>query len=51
MNNIYRPGGKDYLYVNDSRTLKMDREYIAYLKLLAQQNSDRENARCVCIMT
>ncbi len=47
MNNIYRPGGKDYLYVNDSRTLKVDREYIAYLKLLAQQNSDRKCTMCL----
>lgn len=47
MNNIYRPGGKDYLYVNDSRTLKMDREYIAYLKLLAQKNRDRKCTMCL----
>lgn len=47
MNNIYRPGGKDYLYVNDSRTLKMDCEYIAYLKSLAQKNSDRKCTMCL----
>lgn len=47
MNSIYRPGGKDYLYVNDSRTLKMDREYIAYLKLLAQKNNDRKCTMCL----
>ena len=47
MNNIYRPEGKDYLYVNDSRTLKMDRKYIAYLKSLAQKNSDRKCTMCL----
>ncbi len=30
--NIYRPGGKSYIYVNDHRMLKVDNAYIKKLK-------------------
>lgn len=44
---IYRPGGKDYLYVNDNSTLKIDKAYIEHLKLLAQNNSVRKCKMCL----
>ena len=47
MGDSYRPSGKNYLHVNDKRTLKIDREYIAYLKSLAQKNSDGKCTMCL----
>lgn len=35
--NNYRPGGKDYVYVNDQRILKMDKAYIEKLKQEAKK--------------
>lgn len=47
MVNAYRPGGKDYLHVNDSRLLKIDQEYIEWLKTLAQKNSNGKCTMCL----
>lgn len=47
MENMYRPGGKDYLHVNDDRILKMNREYIAHLKALAQKDSSGKCTMCL----
>lgn len=35
--NIYRPGGKDYVYVNDQKLLKVDKAYIDKLKWKAKE--------------
>ena len=47
MENIYRPGGKDYLHVNDDRLLKVDNNYVDYLKSLAQRNSSGKCTMCL----
>ena len=47
MEDIYRPSGKDYLYVNDDRTLKVDKEYIEFLKTLAQKNGTGKCTMCL----
>lgn len=46
MENMYRPRGKEYLHVNDNRILKVDKEYIEYLKLLAQKDSTGKCMMC-----
>ena len=43
----YRPGGKDYLHVNDNDKLKIDSEYIQYLKALAEKNADGKCTMCL----
>lgn len=45
--NVYRPNGKDYLHVNDNRVLKIDREYIEYLKSLADGHRDGKCMMCL----
>lgn len=45
--NMYRPGGKEYLYVNDNKKLKIDKGYIDYLKSLALKNSDGKCTMCL----
>lgn len=47
MDKMYRPHGKDYLYVNDIKILKIDNEYISYLKSLAQQSIDKKCTMCL----
>lgn len=47
MKNMYRPGGKEYVHVNDNKILKIDKEYIEYLKLLAKQGSSRKCMMCL----
>lgn len=47
MKNNYRPGGKDYLHVNDDRILKVDKNYIEYLKSLAQKDSSGKCTMCL----
>ena len=47
MENMYRPGGKDYLHVNDDRILKIDSEYIEHLKSLARNNSEGKCMMCL----
>lgn len=47
MGERYRPCGKGYLHVNDDRTLKIDKEYIEYLKSLAQENDDKKCTMCL----
>ncbi len=47
MKDEYRPSGKDYLHVNDDAALKIDKEYIAYLKSLAQKNNDGKCTMCL----
>lgn len=47
MDNIYRPSGKNYLYVNDNRILKMDSSYISYLKSLAQKDMEGKCTMCL----
>lgn len=42
-----RPSGKDYLYVNDNSALKIDKEYIEYLKSIAQNNSTKKCKMCL----
>ncbi|MDE6945845.1 MAG: WbuC family cupin fold metalloprotein [Anaeroplasmataceae bacterium] len=44
---MYRPGGKDYLYVNDNSALKINKEYIEQLKILAQKNSLKKSKMCL----
>lgn len=47
MENIYRPGGQNYLHVNDDRILKVDENYIKYLKSLAQNDSLGKCTMCL----
>lgn len=47
MENMYRPGGKDYLHVNDDRILKVDKNYIDYLKSLAKKDSLKKCTMCL----
>lgn len=47
MNDSYRPSGKNYLHVNDNKMLKMDGNYIAHLKTLAQKDKDRKCTMCL----
>lgn len=47
MENMYRPGGKEYVHVNDNRILKIDKEYIEYLKLLAQKDCSGKCLMCL----
>lgn len=47
MEEQYRPGGKDYLHVNDNKALKIDKTYIDYLKGLARENSDGKCTMCL----
>lgn len=47
MENMYRPGGKDYLHVNDDKILKIDGEYIKFLKSLAQKDSLGKCTMCL----
>ncbi len=47
MKKDYRPSGKDYLEVNDNKVLRIDREYIKYLKLLAEKNSMKRCTMCL----
>lgn len=45
--NIYRPGGKAHVHVNDNKILKINKEYIDYLKSLAQQDQDKRCTMCL----
>lgn len=47
MENTYRPGGKDYLHVNDNKALKIDKEYIESLKSLAKAHKDGKCTMCL----
>lgn len=47
MDNIYRPNGKNYLHVNDNRILKIDTEYISFLKSLARKNIEKKCTMCL----
>lgn len=47
MEEQYRPGGKDYLQVNDDKALKIDKKYIEYLKALAKENSAGKCTMCL----
>lgn len=47
MENLNRPASKSYLYVNDDRALKIDNNYISYLKSLAQKDKDRKCTMCL----
>lgn len=47
MENMYRPGGQNYLHVNDDKILKIDDEYIKYLKSLAHGNSSGKCTMCL----
>lgn len=47
MKDMYRPSGKDYLHINDSRILKIDQDYIARMKTLAQRNNDKKCTMCL----
>lgn len=42
-----RPGGKEYLYVNDNSALKIDKEYIERLKSLARCNGEGKCKMCL----
>lgn len=44
---IYRPGGKAHVHVNDNQILKIDQGYIDYLKSLAQQDKDKRCTMCL----
>lgn len=47
METAYRPSGKSYLHVNDTNILKVNKEYIEYLKSLAQKNENRKCTMCL----
>ncbi len=47
MEKAFRPGGREYLHVNDSRELKIDKKYIDYLKLLAVENKEQKCTMCL----
>lgn len=47
MEEQYRPGGKDYLHVNDNQALKIDAAYIESLKELSRENSDKKCTMCL----
>lgn len=47
MKELHRPSGKDYLHVNDEKILKVDKEYITNLKLLAQNDKDKKCMMCL----
>lgn len=47
MENMYRPGGKDYIYVNDEKILKIDNQYIESLKKKAQRNNLGKCTMCL----
>lgn len=47
MREEYRPTGKSYLYVNDNRTLKINKDYIRYLKSLAEKNEEKKCTMCL----
>ena len=47
MENVYRPSGKEYLHVNDNGMVKVDSEYITYLKTLAQKDSSKKCTMCL----
>lgn len=47
MNSLYRPSGKNYVHVNDEHILKVDKEYIAYLKTLAHKDEDSKCTMCL----
>ena len=46
-NDVYRPGGKDYVYVNDRRALKIDKAYIDELKKQARRNNYPRLTMCL----
>ncbi len=47
MGEAFRPSGKEYLHVNDSRELKIDKKYIDYLKLLASKDKEQKCTMCL----
>lgn len=47
MKNVYRPSGKNYLYVNENKILKVDKDYISYLKSLAQKDIEGKCTMCL----
>lgn len=47
MNGEYRPGGKDYIYVNDDRLLKIDDYYIQKLKDKARTSNFKRLTMCL----
>lgn len=44
---VYRPNGKDYIHVNDDRTLKIDKKYIESLKAIARENDTGKCKMCL----
>lgn len=47
MNSLFRPSGKNYLHVNDEQVLKIDKEYISYLKSLAHKDKEKKCTMCL----
>lgn len=47
MKDLYRPSGKSYLHVNDEKILKVNKEYISYLKTLAKEDGDQKCTMCL----
>lgn len=47
MESTYRPSGKKYLHVNDSAILKIDKNYIENLKLLAKEDDSGRCTMCL----
>lgn len=47
MSECYRPGGKDYIYVNDDTKLKIDDHYIQQLKDTAKTNDFTRLTLCL----
>lgn len=45
--NNYRPGGKDYIYVNEHKSLKVDQAYIEILKKKACENNHSRLTMCL----
>lgn len=47
MEKMYRPYGKEYLHVNDEKKLKIDNEYVEYLKSLAKKDQSGKCTMCL----
>lgn len=47
MNENYRPGGRDYIFVNDDETLKIDDNYIKKLKKKAEAGNFPRLTMCL----
>lgn len=47
MKDSFRPSGKNYLHVNNEPILKIDKEYMDYLKSLVHKDKDNKCTMCL----